>query len=732
MSVSIPQASPRRLLVDQPAKVFRIGLTIVTLLLLATLAAEAQEPQQSQGPKTASLFPQQAPISVPQGADGDRLVAVVLPPEVLSECRRDLSDLRVVDASGAEVPYLVDGGFGARTARFAVRTQAAKLLGVEREQRAREGLAPRSEVSYSLAPPRAPVPEGGPWELVVEAQESSFVLRGRLELQGLGSTPVFQEASLFRLQRPLREQLRLPASGAESAEELVLTVWGEGESYPELSFRWEQRQEKADPAKGRLKLELVDRTRDGSRTIIEYRRPPGLVPDALVVTTTTGSFARPIEVWDQGPEAGLQPLARQTLFRLPSVNDEDKLEISLAPARAHQLRIVIDDGDSPALKNLQFEAVVRRPALIFPWSSGQQLQLLFGGGRADRPRYDLAALPLSVDPAQLAAASAEDGAEVGAQGKGWVALKKGVYGEAEIVVASLGDIASNPDFDATPLLAYAQRAGAPLAAKAFQWRRAVSFQPSPEGLNRLVLEPLDLAGSRPDLGDLRLRNAAGEQWPYLLVPQVEESLLGINPQRLDDAPAGTTRLDLPHPVAPAPVDRVEIEVFTEYFDRVYRLQGREPEGEWRTLLSGRIQRQAGDPRPLVLDLPGSPRLEELVLEVEDGDDAPLETSRGMLALPVPALYFAAPEGELALLYGAPKVEAPSYDLQRARSVLLGVPAGAAKAGELESNPEYSSMSQLFAGDGLQRLLLYGGLGLAVLVLGGLTLRLVRGGEENVG
>ena len=51
------------------------------------------------------LFPSRADIYV----ESSRLSRLELPAEVLAACRADLSDLRILETDGEQVPYLIDG-----------------------------------------------------------------------------------------------------------------------------------------------------------------------------------------------------------------------------------------------------------------------------------------------------------------------------------------------------------------------------------------------------------------------------------------------------------------------------------------------------------------------------------------------------------------------------------------------------------------------------------------------
>ena len=76
-----------------------------------------------------SLFPEEAEIL----AEGEGVHRLDLPVEVLTACRPDLSDLRVFDGAGKEVPYLVDSGLGPDEELHVKQTLPAPILDVKRE-----------------------------------------------------------------------------------------------------------------------------------------------------------------------------------------------------------------------------------------------------------------------------------------------------------------------------------------------------------------------------------------------------------------------------------------------------------------------------------------------------------------------------------------------------------------------------------------------------------------------
>ena len=172
------------------------------------------------------------------------------------------------------------------------------------------------------------------------------------------------------------------------------------------------------------------------------------------------------------------------------------------------------------------------------------------------------------------------------------------------------------------------------------------------------------------------------------------------------------------------MQRLLLQIEAPYFDRAFRLLGHTIEAKELTLTTGRLARPIGDPRPVAIDLPAG-HVTELELVVEDGDDAALEIQSAQARVLLPDLFLTAPEGRYALLLGSPDQRAPRYELERVRDVVLAVNSEPIGSGSLEPNPEFSLTARL-RGRGLQtRVLLWTVLIAAVLVLGGLTLRMTR-------
>ena len=677
-----------------------------TLAAISVLAVPLAPPALSQPADLRPLFPSRADIHVSSG----RLARVELPPEVLSACRADLSDLRIIDAAGRQVPYRIDSNFAGGAERRVERRFSAELLEVDRQTVERDTGPPLRRETYELAaPPEAS--RSGAWDLVFESRRPRFVRRVTIETRrGDATAAVPRGASIFRLGSSSREKTRLTLEGG-SFNRVIVTLEGEENFFLEPAFRYEESLLIPDE---RVAVELIEvgRGETAAQTTIELARPRRLVPAALEVLTSTRAFNRSVEVQDQGPGAGNLALGRRAVYRVPGFTTAEELEVPLSPARGDRLTVVIDNGDSPSLDELRFQAIIRRPALVFTLDGAGSDQaagtLYFGGGRAHRPRYDIEEIVETSSPSEGNRATYE--------------------------TARLGSVVANSVFDAAPVLAFAMRPGAETDSSEFTHRRRLQADPSAEGLNRVRLGLDDLARLRDDLADLRIVDDASRQWAYLVARNADHEFhpleIGVR-----ESIGSASHYHLSPPVGEAALDRLIVKSAVRYLDRPYQL--RATYGEQQVLLGkGRLAKAAmgspsapGNGDAITIEFPAG-RLDSLELIIEDGDAAPLEFSEILGRFPVTDVYFAAPAGTYYLLVGHPEAAAPRYELARVRDLVLAVPSAVVATEPLAENDTFSSASRLTSGSGIQQTLLWIALGLAVVFLTGLTLRLARKEEAS--
>jgi hypothetical protein len=672
--------------------------------LLAALALGIPSAAACLEPELGHLFARRADLRVAH----DGLVMLVLPPEVLAETQPDLSDLRILDRAGREVPFFVEAK--ARRLPAAEPLPAPKVRAVAREIRTPEGEPPHVLERYELSLPEAPAdPLPRPGErlaLRIGTQQGSFVRSVRVEQKAPDGTLALlaKGAPLFSIEGATRTQIVLPPSQGT----LVVTIEGREGVYLEPRFglvRLEDVHAEAAPAVVPLVV-LSQQAREGTTTL-EVARPLGLVPDGLRVATDTGTFSRRAAISDLLPDGTRVALGGGPLVRLESVPGVEGLELPLRQAaRGEKLLLEVADRDSPPLANLRVFALVKQPALVFALESHADGlpdgTLHFGGGQAFRAVYDLASLrELVPDPAQLGRVLAE-------------------LRENEV---QLGPVHVDPAFAPRPPLAFARQAGALLDLQSFSHRRSFTIAPSANGLSRLRLSPEDVALARPDLADLRVVGEDGAQWPFLLAAEAAREWRPV----AISAPASLRResryqLELPWPRIPA--EALELDSDAPFFDRAYRLTARDADGAERVIARGRLVRDPLLSRPVRIALSGE-RIGSLELRVDDGDDAPLLFTQANLRVLLPELFVTALPGVYGLVLGDPDAELPRYELERVRDVVLAVPSASIQAGPLEMNPVFSPTRALTSGLRGRTLLVWTALATAVGVLAALTLRAAR-------
>jgi hypothetical protein len=700
-------------------------VAVAALLAAATIAAPAED---TAPVELRRLFPHEAEVA----AEGGGLLRLILTAEILGDCRPDLSDLRLFDAHGREVPFLVDAGPAPSGVIEQRRRYEPRILDTTRAEVRRDNGPPLRHETFDLSLPDGPPPAGG-WVLVATIGRPEFVARARVEaISGDGAvTPLVTETSLFRLggARPA-EKTRLPLPDPRGAR-IRVTLETEQPFWLEPGFALESARVLDRGDRIAVPLERLSSRSDGGRTIVDIERPPGLVPDLLRVETSTANFDRAVTVWDEGPTSAAGALGSAAIFRVAGLVPAGVQEVAVRGARGERLRVEIEDGDSPALGDLAFAAVVRQPSLIFalppapavgaaagggagsaggtgPGGQGAAV-LRFGGGRAHPPRYDLRGL--LPGPAQSLTGKRAEAAAL-------------LYDPAIVRPARLGATRPNPDYDGAPALAFARHPGAGIDPGLFSHVRRITVPEAPEGLSRLRLAPEDLAVLRPDLSDLRVADAAARQWPYLVDREAATDLVALSVDGPGRGGAGRSTYDLRPPVAPLLVERILLDTDAGYFDRTFTLEGRLAGGDSRTIARGRVTRPIGDPRPVSIDLGPAP-VDRLLLTIEDADDAPLAFRSVRARVSLPEIYLTAPAGSYSLLMGAEGQAAPRYDLERVRDVVLAVKAAPIDAAPLVANPDRSLGARLGGPARRQTLILWVVLLAAAAILVSLTLRLAR-------
>jgi hypothetical protein len=648
-------------------------------------------------PNPAELFPQQAEVFV----DSAGLSRLELSNEVLTQVAADLSDLRLFDAQGSEVPYSLEAGLPELDGPEFSTLYSLTTISADRSTAEPERGQTRYREVYTLQLDQT-APLEGRWQLRLEHAFTDFVRRIDVDAIEPGGTRVelLREASFFWLQsgRVYRRTFDLSSLPSRTIE---VAIEGDGGSFitPRIELA-NSRVRRVVPREA--PLSILRQSADGPWTELELERPRGLTVIGLRFTTSTPTFVRSVQVLDRvagSPDRRLDDA--RPIFRVPAQPPAENLEIQVRPAMSDRLIVRILNQDSPPLADLTVTALAAKPALLFtlsPGASGSAAGMLrFGGGRAAPRRYDLGSL------------------------QGVLLAAAGRVGPAE---ARLGPINENVDYSAGPLLAFASRPGAAIDGRSYSYLRRIQLTPSTEGLSRVGLSIEDAARCRADFADIRLVDGNSAQWAYLLDPNARQVWLPLALAEDEDADEATEyRLELP--AQPATLDRLRLDFENEFFDRPYQLFVTPQAGPERIAAAGRLSRTEISREPLEIEFAAT-RATVLRLVVSDGNDRPLASPKAEGRFLLPDLYTVAPAGDYRMLMGFPDDRPPVYELAQASSTVLAARADAATLGEIIENPLFSASSRLRTGPGSQRALFWIALLAAVGVLAVMTLKTVRG------
>lgn len=333
---------------------------------------------------------------------------------------------------------------------------------------------------------------------------------------------------------------------------------------------------------------------------------------------------------------------------------------------ADELLVHIHNGDSPPLVVNEVRLKRQPVSLVFLAPVAGRYTLLSGNAQATAPHYDLAAFAGDLRTAtstHVVAGRREDMPDYQPR-------------------ASLAE----PPMPEVPLV------GAPLDIA--EWTRSKPVAITSPGVQELELDPATLAGSRSDLGDLRIMRA-GNQIPYLLERPGLARSLPLNPvPAIDPKKPAVSVWQIKLPQTGLPVLRLAISTDTALFQRQFRLfekvsaaDGRSYEHTLATASWSRTP-EPGSLRTRVLDFIDRPQTDALYLETDNGDNPSITLTGIKAEYPVIRLVFKVVETDgFELVYGRGGSSAPRYDLSLVAMKLLTSGRTPAQLGVEEVAPE---------------------------------------------
>ena len=647
---------------------------------------------------TTGAGPQRLAVDVPLLARGQRFTQVRTTPDGGARAEGGLADLRLYDAAGREVPYLL--------------------------------VHPRREpqwVSAHAVLPVAPTPKTSGFEADFGELRTFDAVRldglrapflKRLVIEGSGDrvhwTLLEGEGTLFDLPDERLQQLAVPFSAG--VYRYVRVTWDDTNSGRMSAPTLVSARTVAPDAPPRRTLtapvSFLVRPSEPERS--RYRLPlpaAGLPIVAVRLHVGPGHVFRTASISEarlEGAEVAPVILGRDTLARIEREGAiAAALKIDISPPREAELELVVDDGSNRPL-NLTGISVefAELPWIYFEAPAGP-VTARYGNRTSPAPVYDLEAVRSGLQLSAIPQASWAEAVEASP-------------------VADAATVAPPPS-------------GGPIDVTGFRYRRTI--QVSGGGLSVVALDAAVLAHSRGpahSFADVRIADASGRQVPYLLerrdepiaVPLTLRSVTS-NVPALRSEPGHARSVyaaTLPYPRLPR--SRLVLQTSNRVFQRqvqvvVERAPDRLHRDAWVEVTGTTLWKHAAADVPAlaaVVPLP-SDQHPELLVVIDEGDNQPLTLTRAELLLPSWRLRFFAPAtagDALALLYGHDRLAQPKYDLALLAPQVMGAPAR-----ELRAAPEAPS-SEVVPATFIAPRTFWVGLAIAVLLLLAIIAKLVVG------
>lgn len=676
----------------------RVVLAVLLVAQAWGVRVAAQQPQGRFGyerPATAAgPGPQRLPVDTPLLVGGTPFRVVNRGQRLVAE--EGLSDLRLFDGQGRQVPYLL-----VHTPPAEPEWLPGRVLSVQPTKKT-SGF----EVDFGSSETIDAIS--------VEGIPAPFLKR--LSVEGSGDrarwTSLAPEATLFDL--PAEKLRQLEVGFAPGVYRYVRITWNDtnsGRVPPPRVVRSRRSARLQLPQQPPIELAFDVQPSEPGRSRYRVRLPaPRLPIIALELDVAGGHIFRAAAVTESrfsGFEAAPVELGRATLSRVvrDGVEAAD-LRVRVSPPNESEVQLLIDDGNNPPLGIRRILAVLADLPAIYFESPLVDLVARYGDRTLQRPAYDLEAVRPSIDIARVAEA------------------KWGVA-RALIETAAAGGEPGAP------------QPGGPLAVSGFRYLRPI-LEASP-GLVSLQLDAAVLSHSRGPAGrfaDVRLLDNAERQIPYLIERRDEplRADLSLVPAEASVADLKRTpgrqrslyRITLPYQNLP-PATLV-LETSARLFQRTVQLGIERPPDRshrdaWFQQLASETWRHADQHTPagpLGLRI-GSIDSSALLLIVDEGDNAPLSISAARLLLPSYRLRYYQPESpSLRLAYGRDDLQLPQYDLALLAQQVMGASPRDVAAGAESQHGQTPG-----AGTVISPLAFWGLLAGAVIVLVGLIARLAR-------
>jgi hypothetical protein len=575
-------------------------------------------------------------------------------------------DLRLFDASGREVPYLIEaprnaeeqwiGGAKLAVAPTKTTTAFETDLGSARQ-------LDRFRIDGVAAP---------------------FLKHVRLEGSGdRAHWNLLADATVFDLPDQKLRQHEIAFAPGEYRY-LRLTWDDRNSAVVHGDVHGEARLRLAGSPAEQVRAALPFRAMSADPRVSRYRvtlPAAGLPITAIQVQVAPGDVFRQATVTQpvlQANEIVQVPIGSSTLGRASRDGAiAEDLTIPVTRPAANELTLSIDTDAKPPLPVTGINAVYApQPWIYFESSDGAPLTARYGNPTAAAPQYDLEAARRFIGGASIATAR-------------WASASASSAAAAK---------------ESTPAL---PSRGAKVDRASFRYARPLPS--SPAGMAVVPLDAHVLAFSR-NQEDVRIVDAEGRQIPYVLERRQEPLAIELKvPARVQAGHVSKYRLALPYASLPDEATLVLTTTARVFERQVSIIAGETRRGEPREL-ANESWRNSDPETPaakftVTVPVHGS---NELDVAIDEGDNAPLPITAAQLLLPGYAVRFDHPGTPLWLVYGNREAQTPRYDLALLAPQLFTMPAHELFLGAVAGAPANE--------DGVQRKYFWIAIAAAVLAL----------------
>ncbi len=578
------------------------------------------------------------------------LVKLSLPVETLDTARPALEDLRLYDDAGNELPYLIE-----RPTPASKATLSAKSFSVS--------LNPSMTVitlDTGLTQPLDAITFETPASSFIKAIQIEGSTDGRRWQTLAQGQPIFRQpngASQLRLAIPVGtwHSLRLtvddqrsqpiPFTGAR-----VHAVAAEPTPSESLAVTIAERHE--NPGETRLTLNLGAANLDIASLHIETSEPLFTRQVTLAVPQVSEDSIRE------------QTIGQGVIYRVAIEGQAASTNLSVpleSQVRSRELLLLIRNQDSPPLPITAVRAERRPVYLVFMARAAGVHHLLTGNNRCAAPRYDLAALGVSLKTAAV----------------------------SPIKPSPLAD---NPNYRALEVLPGIEQDGTTLDVSAWKFRKAVKLTRA--GAQQLEFDLDVLAHAQLAFADLRLIRA-GKQVPYILErTSISRALTPGVTATNDTKDKKLSRWIIRLPKSNLPVTRLSCTTRTALFQRdvtLYEELMDDRGANYRPQLGGASWTQTPErtSKKFALTFDSPLQSDTLILEAHNGDNPPIELEQFQIFYSATRVLFKAkPDDVVFLYYGNPRASSPRYDLSLVAGQLLAAdktPASLASEEQLKKS-----------------------------------------------